>query len=60
MTAAMHRAVRRLLLHASYLNPFVMVATFLWGCLAEGSDLISKRSRKKSFFLNEKINSFHC
>lgn len=56
MTTAMHRTVRRLLLHGCYLNPFVMVATFLWGCLAEGSDLISKWRRRKSFFfffLNE-------
>lgn len=49
MTAAMHRAVRRLLLHGRYLNPFVMVATFLWGCCAEGSHLISERRMRKSF-----------
>lgn len=31
-----------------------MVATFLWACFAEGSDLILKGNGKKSFFLNEK------
>lgn len=42
MTTAMHRLGRRLLLHGCYLSPFVGLATFLWGCLAEGT-LINKK-----------------
>lgn len=49
MTTAMQRLMRRLLLHACYLNPFVMVATFLWGCLVEGKAWFQYRRWRKTW-----------
>lgn len=62
MTTAMHRLGRRLLLHGCYLSPFVGLATFLWGCLAEGT-LINKKFEQccdTDFCLDRRTESNNC
>lgn len=54
MTSTMHRAVRRSPLHGCYLNPFVIVATFLRGYLAQWCDMIAEGEEGGKVFLNEK------